>query len=237
MCADKKSLVWVVCGDTCSQCPQIVWYLSYTVLMWEQWYGNVSPGISLTNNCRGVGVCLLFRALKPFFSERIANAVSLYQIIHIVTWVKSVRNSSFYLVFQYIVMHFPHKFMWVVEEIYEGWSWSNCWTFWGKSNLLIFYIQTHFSISRRPAWYTYISHAVKWHTCGDSEWQSWGSFCPCSLSGVHFLRSAVEGWHTWCVHFEQQSEVEIPKGGRNPLWDQSALQRYCRIDSFHHGYD
>ena len=39
------------------------------------------PGISLTNKCRGVGILLLFRAVRPSFSESIANAVSLYEMV------------------------------------------------------------------------------------------------------------------------------------------------------------
>ena len=55
------------------------------------------------------------------------------------------------------------------------------------------------------------NHACSsFHTCGDFEWRSWDSFCPLNLYGTHWLLSAVEGWHTWCGHFEQQSEVERP---------------------------
>ena len=58
----------------------------------KYWNGNeckISPGISLISSCRGVGflsdngcrgVGLVFSASRPFFTERIASAVSLNKI-------------------------------------------------------------------------------------------------------------------------------------------------------------
>ena len=90
-CVLTRNVWWhymKVCGTHVQSAPNS---FAYMFLLEEQWHGNVSPGISLTNNCRGVGDFLLFRAMRPFLSERIVSTVSLYQIVIIrLTKVRSI---------------------------------------------------------------------------------------------------------------------------------------------------
>ena len=54
--------------------------MAMKILSYSKW-GTISPGISLTNSCRGVGFLSLFSAFRPHLPDRIASAVALDKMV------------------------------------------------------------------------------------------------------------------------------------------------------------